>query len=936
MKTITCLLRLFALMLFAFSASADTEAGTRSLTIAMSNDSYPFQFVDENNQPSGLLVDIWLEWSKQNNTQVIFKPSNWSASLNAIESGLADVHIGMAKTAVRENAYEFSEKVADVNSYLYVHYQLPSAQSFDDIIPYKVGVVKGAAQIDILKTIQPKLTFTYFDNRSELLKAVINEEVFVFVGLEGFLRQSQINNVISVKFPVENRKLISALSFFPATKKGHSQLAAQIALGFRAITPEVLEDLQRRWLGNLRYQNDIVIAMQTQVEPFADIGSDGLPHGLLVDIWKLWSEKTGLPIRFVPGSMKQSIDNIKRGIADVHLGYPESDSMQTGLNRTHTIYRVTSRLFSFEQPLQSLEELKDKTVAVSPTSPYLSELVDALPDSDIRYYHSVDSMIEAAKSGEISAFVAAAAWTQHYLLLNHSWAQFHQFMELEFKTDLFVLSRGSEQGFAQRVAAGFNLISVAELANIERKWMLNPEDRIYKSRQGLIELTPVQRQVVENVGTIKVGYLRNWRPMEYQNDGKYAGINSEIITIIADELGLNIHTQVFDEWQNLLDALISGEVDMAGSVAKTPEREFQLSFTDSYWPAPWGLVTSFNHVNVFSLDDLNGQRLAVVEGYHIISQLMREHPRLKLILVPDSQAGLKAVDQGKADVFIDKVVNLSSDLRNDKFSSLKMSMLVGFAQQRSHFGMHHSKKELLPLINAVLANIDSDRQQQIHQKWVSQTVEFGRDEYENKLRIGIVAFSILTLVIIVALLAIRRLRKEVALRIEAENKMAHFAKHDPLTQLPNRTLIEDRLEQAILLHARDTAQFAVIFIDLDGFKLINDQFGHQVGDEFLVHVSEVLAGGIRRSDTVGRLGGDEFVIILNDIKDLKSVYDVTENLLSSLSTPFVINEQTVSASASIGIAVYPKDGDCIDALLKTADKQMYRAKNAGGRAYRST
>lgn len=936
MKTITCLLRLFALMFIAFPAFSDAERKETPLTIAMSNDSYPFQFVDENNQPSGLLVDIWLEWSKQTNRQVVFKPSNWDISLKDVDMGVADVHIGMANTAAREDDYEFSEEIASVSSYLYINYQLPVANSFADIIPYKVGVVKGAAQIAILKKLQPKLTFTYFDNRSELIKAVINEEVFVFVGLEGFLRQSQINNIISVNFPVENRKLISALSISPALKKGNHHQAAMIAKGFSDIDPGVIEGHQRRWLGNLRYQNDIVIAMQTGVEPFADIGSDGLPHGLLVDIWKLWSEKTGLPIRFVAGSMKQSIDNIKRGIADVHLGYPESVAMQTGLNRTHTIYRVASRLFSFEKPLQSLDDLKGKVVAVAPTAPYLPELVDALPDSDIRYYHSVDSMIEAAKSGEISAFVAAAAWTQHYLLLNHSWDQFHQYIDLEFKTDLFVLNRGSEQGFAQRVAAGFNLITQGELASIERKWMLNPEDRIYKNKRGLIDLTPVQQRLIEDVGTVKVGYLRNWRPMEYQQEGLYGGINSDIVNIIAEELGLNIQTQVFDEWQDLLDALISGEVDMAGSVAKTPEREFQLSFTDSYWPAPWGLVTSFNHVNVFSLDDLKGQRVAVVEGYHIISQLMREHPRLKLILVPDSQAGLKAVEQGKADVFIDKVVNLSSNLRNDKYANLKMSMLVGFAQQRSHFGVHHSKKELLPLINAVLANIDSTRQQQIHQKWVSQTVEFGRDEYENKLKIGIATFSILTLVIIVSLLAIRRLRKEVALRIEAENKMAHFAKHDGLTQLPNRMLIEDRLEQAILLHARDTAQFAVIFIDLDGFKLINDKYGHQVGDKFLVHVSEVLANSIRRSDTVGRFGGDEFVVILNDIKDVKSVYDVTENLLSNLSTPFVINEQSVSASASIGIAVYPKDGDCIDALLKTADKQMYRAKNAGGRAYRST
>ncbi|GIU16162.1 deoxyguanosine kinase [Shewanella sp. MBTL60-112-B2] len=923
-------------MFVTFPAISATAVDKSPLIITMSNDTYPFQFVDENNQPSGLLVDIWLEWSKQTQTPVIFKPVDWLTSLSDLDRGRADVHIGMAKTNARDALYAFSSKVASVNSFLYLNYQLPIPKTFSDIIPYRIGVVKGAAQIEILKGLEPKLTFAYFDNRSELLKAVMDEEVFVFVGLEGFLRESQINNTISVKYPLDKRKLISSFYLYPALKVENKALRLKITSGFEAISPEIIEEHQHKWLGNLRYQNDIVIAMQVGVEPFADIGADGFPHGLLIDIWKLWSEKTGLPIRFVAGSMKQSIDNVKRGIADVHLGYPESASMQTGLNRAHTIYRVTSRLFSFEQSLQNVAELKGKVIAVSATSPYLSELIDALPESEIRYYHSVDSMIEAAKKGEVSAFVAAAAWTQHYLLLNHNWEQFHQYMGLEFKTDLYVLNRGSQQGFSQRIAAGFTLISQSELAQIERKWMLNPEDRIYKSQQGLINLTPVQQRIIDEVGTVKVGYLRNWRPMEYQKAGQYAGINSEIVNIIGNELGLDIETQVFDEWSNLLDALVSGEVDIAGSVAKTTEREFQLSFSDSYWPSPWGIVTTLNSVNTYSLDDLSGQRIAVIEGYHIVGDLMQKYPNLKLILVPDSDAGLRAVSQGQADVFIDKVVNLNSGIRSEQYSNLKMSMLVDFAEQRSHFGVHHSKRALIPLINAVLANIDPTLQQQIHQKWGSQTIELGREEYENKVKIGILVFTTLSMVAIIALIANRRLRKEIALRIEAETKMAHSAKHDSLTQLPNRALIEDRLEQAILSHARDTAQFAVVFIDLDHFKQVNDSYGHQVGDKLLVHVSEVLTNGIRRSDTVGRLGGDEFVIILNDIKDLKSVNDVTESLLVSLYQPFVINQQAISVSASIGIAIYPKDGDCIDALLKTADKQMYRAKNAGGRAYRST
>lgn len=935
MKTITCVLLALVTMLVSVCATSSEPESSPPLVVAMSNDTYPFQFVDENNQPSGLLVDLWLEWAQRTGTKVIFKPSDWQRSTANLDQAIADVHMGMAKTAARKTQYEFGPNLLNFQSFLYINYQLPHADSLQDLLPYKIGVVKGAAQISLLQQQEPRLSFSYFENRSDLLNAVINEEIFVFVSLEGFLRESQINNAISIQFPLERRISIAKMAFYPAILKSNLSLSQQISAGFELIPNSVMDGYIKQWLGDKRYQNDIVVAMQSGVDPYVDIGADGLPHGLLVDIWKLWSEKTGLPIRFVPGNMKQSVDYVKRGIADVHLGYPESASIQTGLNRAHTIYQVTSRLFSYQQPLQTLSDLQGKVVGVAPTSPYLTELIDALPDSEIRYYTSVSEMITKAKEGQISAFVAAGAWTQHYLLLNQSWDQFYQYEGLDFKTDLYVLNRNKDVGFSERVAAGFQQISMAELALIERKWMLNPQDRIYREQAGIIKLTPEQQAIIAESGSLKVGFLRDWRPMEFAVDGEYAGINSDIIGIIAEELGLTVTTVAFDEWQNLLGALLSGDVDLVASVAETPDRLGKIGFSSAYWPSPWGIVTQYNNINVFALEELSGQRVAVVEGYHIVQQLLQQYPGLKLVLVPNSQSGLKVVSEGKADVFIDKVVNLSSRLRDDDYANLKMSMLVDFAEQRSHIGVHPDKRALLPLINKVLASIDPDKQQQIHQKWVGQTIEFGRDEYRKHVQIGFVVFLLLMLIVIVALMANRHLRKEVKRRIDAENKMAHFAKHDSLTQLPNRSLIEDRLEQAILLHRRSTAQFAVIFIDLDGFKLINDQYGHHVGDAFLVHVSTVLKEGIRRSDTIGRLGGDEFVVILNDIKDVKSVYEVAENLLASLAQPFYLQDNRLSASASIGIAVFPKDGDSIDGLLKTADKQMYRAKNSGGKTYRS-
>ncbi|WP_257985350.1 diguanylate cyclase domain-containing protein [Shewanella sp. GutCb] len=930
------LLTVFSVFFSTSVFSAAKDSG-QPLVISMSDDSYPFQYVDENGVADGLLVDFWRQWARLNQQDVVFRPVNWQQSLDNVEQSLADIHIGMAKTPARLKLFDFAEPISKVNGYLYINKALTSINTLEKLIPYKIGVVKGAAHIDALLEKQPKLTFAYYANRQQLLDAVINNDVFVFAGLEGYLRESNISQKVIMSFPVNRRIAISEFAFYPAVKKGKASLLRTVMQGFSLVTPLERNNIERDWLGIQRSQNEVVVAMQTGVEPYADIGPNGLPHGLLVDIWKLWSDKTGLPIRFIAGDMQQGIVNVQRGIADVQLGYPESESMKSGLNRAHLIYQVSSRLFSYKTSFKTVEELKGKVFAVAPTSPYLTELIEALPDSDFYYVANVQQMIEAAESGRVDGFIAAAAWTQHYLLLKDRWEDFYQFKPIHFKTDLYVLNRNNDLDFSDRISKGFTAINSSELAAIERKWILNPADRIYSSTKKLVQLNSKQRAMIKSMGEIKVGFVNNWAPMEYKSDnGDYAGINSEVFKIISQELGLKLNYVEFSNWQTLLDALLRGDIDMSGSIVPTAQRQEKLVFSNSYWPAPWGLVSSLDSVSIFSLTELKGLRLAVVEGYHIVTDLMQEYPTLELVLVPNSHAGLNAVDEGLADVFIDKVMNLSAGLKEGQFSELKMSMLVDFSEQRSHIGINKRQQLLLPFINSVIDNIDRAQQQKIHQKWVSQTIEFGREDFENRLRLSIIVFSALAVLVIVALLANRRLRREVALRIAAENKMALFAKHDSLTKLPNRSMIEERLEQAILTHSREMSQFAVIFVDLDGFKAINDEYGHHVGDDYLIAISQALNNAVRRADTVGRLGGDEFIVILHKVDSISAANDVAELLLQRLSSPFVIDQLSLSVSASMGIALYPADGDSVDTLLKTADRHMYRAKNAGGKSSRNS
>ena len=173
---------------------------------------------------------------------------------------------------------------------------------------------------------------------------------------------------------------------------------------------------------------------------------------------------------------------------------------------------------------------------------------------------------------------------------------------------------------------------------------------------------------------------------------------------------------------------------------------------------------------------------------------------------------------------------------------------------------------------------------------------------------------------------ISRLRQKV---IQLEREVAqvqHFAYHDELTGLPNRSLLRDRLNQAIVQAARQDKQVGLLLLDLDGFKRVNDLHGHVIGDKLLQRVAERLLSCIRGADTACRYGGDEFVILLPEVDGEKSAAEVAQKLRAYLAKPFVVDDHSIAITASIGVAVHPSDGSSQNDLIRRADIAMYLAK----------
>jgi diguanylate cyclase (GGDEF)-like protein/PAS domain S-box-containing protein len=167
-------------------------------------------------------------------------------------------------------------------------------------------------------------------------------------------------------------------------------------------------------------------------------------------------------------------------------------------------------------------------------------------------------------------------------------------------------------------------------------------------------------------------------------------------------------------------------------------------------------------------------------------------------------------------------------------------------------------------------------------------------------------------------------------RKRTEDRYQHLATHDALTDLPNRALLMDRLGQAIRNAERHHSRVAVLFIDLDRFKSVNDNLGHQIGDELLRAIALRLAAAVRDADTVARLGGDEFVVLLDAWHSIDEVSAIADKLCSVLRPAFELSGHRIEQHASIGVSVYPDDGLDGATLLDKADQVMYRAKERGG------
>ncbi len=923
----------------------DSLALKQPLTIAINKTSFPYHSIDEEGNAIGLMADMWRLWAKKQQVEVRFVVLPWLKTLSEVAKGNVDIHGGLSILDSRRKTLAFSQPLFSIYTHLYVHQKLIDVDSLADLKPYSIGVVKGSAQVEKLKKFNHDLALKIYDNRHDLYRAALNHEVLVFTGLEKLADDFPDYENLRQQFPVHKVLRYRQGDYGFAVAKNKGTLLRFIEQGFEKISKEERAEIERKWLGLDKQKDSLLVAFSSHYPPYMGVSPSGEPQGLLVDVWRLWSKQVGVNVEFVARDMAEALDLIKNRKADVLMAYPDHVKAIKETLFAKPIYESNGQVYLSKKikdmngkQIRSLDQFNQQFsqnfIGIWEKSTFKKQLLAQYPHLKLRYFSSLSSMLYAAEHGEIAGIVGLVDLINARLVQSNLQALFYRLGSPVITLKLAPVIHQKNSQLTEIINKGFDELDVNALIAIEGRWLNGHSGEYYYRQQAQkITLSVVEQAFITSHEKIKLGFVNNLSPLEFIDEqGDFSGINRDIINLVSDRTGIEFNYVAFDNWQQLYQGLLNNEVDMLGGITATPERENLMEFTESYWQMPWVMLHPQYYGRKTRLEDFYGKQVAIVKGYYLISWLRKKHPLITFKLVDNREQALVALQQERVDGFITTMASATQLMKQENFVTLMISMMEDVSLDKSHFGINNQLPLLKDIINKGLLSITEKEKQAIYDNWFTLAIKTGLDK-NVVLQVGAQIGVIILLVLGVIIMWNRRLQVEIKHREQLEKIMKHMATHDELTGLANRVLLKDRLSTAIAFHQRQSLKMAVLFIDLDGFKNINDTYGHDVGDELLQQVAIRLQGCVRSSDTVVRFGGDEFVLLLTGLHSPNEAAYVAEKVLRLMQKEFELSKTNAFIGCSIGIAMYPDDGDNDTDLLKIADTMMYKVKAAGKNHY---
>ncbi|MBK3869463.1 diguanylate cyclase [Pseudomonas stutzeri] len=429
-----------------------------------------------------------------------------------------------------------------------------------------------------------------------------------------------------------------------------------------------------------------------------------------------------------------------------------------------------------------------------------------------------------------------------------------------------------------------------------------------------LELSAAERDWMDRNGTVSMCVDPDWLPFEMLNArGEHEGIAADLLRLVAERTGLQLEVVPTRDWDASLAASQAGRCQLLSFLNQTPERDAWLIFTQPLFTDTNVVIAREDHPYVADLAAVSTATVALPSGTSIEERIRRDYPRLTIIRTDTDAQALSLVNERQADLTIRSLTVAAYTIRREGWFNLKIAGQLNSAHNQFRIGVLKGEPILRDILDKAIATITPVELNQIANSHAPIRLESGTD-YRLLVQL-VVLFSVILLTSLFWIGRLRRLNEQLQIKSQT----------DPLTGLANRAALDGRFAIALDQALRYHRPLSIVMLDVDHFKRINDEFGHQLGDRVLVQFAELLVGCLRGADVVGRWGGEEFLVLCPETSGQQALVFAERLCEQAREFPFATGQrQTLSA----GVAELNAT-DTLDSLLRRADAALYRAKHEG-------
>lgn len=699
---------------------------SRSVTVVYPEVMPPYTFRDDAGEAQGLAVDILRLWSQKTGIAIRWESAPWEKGLQRMREGKADIHASLYYTEERDAFLDYATIVAPSAGGIFFHKSILDVNGPESLTAFRVGVVRGGFHERYAQTHLPKVALVSYPEFPEMVTAAQNGEIRVFIDdLGATLYRLKAGGLIDA-YRYHPEKPLYRNNFWIAVRQGDTALSRELIRGMAQITPEARAAIERKWLGDVagKTRDTLVIAIASNFYPYAFINAEGRAAGLFVDIWRLWSEKTGREIEFRADSWSESLNHLKTGGADIHFGLFYSDTRADWLDYAAPHYETGSCFFYAhdQKPGDDPGGYAGKKVGVVRGSYQEEYLRSRYPEVDLVSFTTQESLLRAVESHDISACLSEYLSTKALIDRLGLSGVFNADVKILFRKEFHpgVLKGNAE--LLSLVERGFDNIESKELAEIESRWVADSEMRYYAALSQRTLLTKQEQAWLEAHPDIVLGFTDVVAPAVIVNpDGTYSGFLVDFYDALNKRLNSRIRLRIDSIPVALLNAKTK-QTDGIANLHPAYADKLGLLKTHGFMPA-YPVVFGRRDISFKGPAEFEGKTVAAMDQVYFSEEILRPYRgRTTIFKVKDALEGLQRVDRGEADFFLG--ISPNSYLLA-KYHLFRLAPQYLFYDYPVKFGgaVRPDWPELVSILNKGIASFSQNEIDAIVAKWVRLEVE---------------------------------------------------------------------------------------------------------------------------------------------------------------------------------------------------------------------